>query len=157
MIAARALLARLRRDAQGAMLVETAIVAPVLVLMSLGAFQVSTMVARQNELQTAAAEAAAIALAAMPSTAAERATVKTVVMTSTGLPATKVDISEVYRCGTNDDYTTNSNGCGSEDRSRYVKLYLTDEYTPIWTSFGVGSPMTFRITRHVMLEQEESS
>jgi Flp pilus assembly protein TadG len=156
MITVRTLLARLRHDAQGAMLIETAIVAPVLVLMSLGAFQVSTMVARQNELQAAAAEASAIALAAMPSTAAQRATVKQVVMTSTGLPSAKVQISEVFRCGTNANYTTNSNGCGSNKRSRYVKLYLTDEYVPIWTSFGVGAPMTFRITRHVMLEQEES-
>ncbi|MCB2056947.1 MAG: pilus assembly protein, partial [Novosphingobium sp.] len=39
------------------MLVETAIVAPVLVLMSMGAFQVSQVVARQTELQGAAAEA----------------------------------------------------------------------------------------------------
>jgi Flp pilus assembly protein TadG len=155
MIRLAAMLRRLRADAQGTMLVETAIVAPTLVLMSLGAFQVSSIVARQNELQTAAAEASSIALAARPSNATERATVKQVVMTSTGLAAEKVQISEVYRCGDNDDYTTNANGCGGSERSRYVRLYLTDEYTPIWTSFGVGSPMTFRITRHVMLEQEE--
>ena len=52
-------LATLLRDTRGAMLIETAIVAPVLVLMSLGAFQVSTMVARQSELQSAVAEASA--------------------------------------------------------------------------------------------------
>ena len=36
----------LKRDQQGAMVIETAIVAPVLVLMALGAFQVSQLVAR---------------------------------------------------------------------------------------------------------------
>ena len=53
------LFGRLRRDATGAMAIETAIVAPVLVLMAFGSFQVSSMVARQTELQSAAAEAAA--------------------------------------------------------------------------------------------------
>ena len=46
---------RLARDERGAMLIETAIVAPTLVLMSLGAYQISGVVARQSELQSAAA------------------------------------------------------------------------------------------------------
>jgi len=56
MTAARKLLARLARDERGAMLIETAFIAPVLILMSLGAFQVSQVVARQTELQEAAAQ-----------------------------------------------------------------------------------------------------
>ena len=62
----------LKRDQQGTMVIETAIVAPVLVLMALGAFQVSQLVARQLELESAATEAAAIALAAPPEDAAKR-------------------------------------------------------------------------------------
>ena len=56
----RSFLPKLKRDERGAMMIETAIVAPVLILMSMGAFQVSQVVARQTELQNAAAEASAI-------------------------------------------------------------------------------------------------
>ena len=45
-----ALLARLRHDASGAAIVETAVVVPVLAILSLGGFEVSNIVARQSEL-----------------------------------------------------------------------------------------------------------
>lgn len=148
-------LARLWRNQDGAMLIETAIVAPVLVLMSLGAFQVSGMIARQSELQSAAAESAAIALAASPDNAAERDTIKQVIMTSTGLPESKVTVTEMFRCGSNTSLVATATGCGTGERSRYVKIDLTDTYTPEWVNFGVGTPMTYRVTRYVMLGQED--
>ena len=154
MIKPRFLIPRLLRDTRGTMLIETAIVAPVLVLMSLGAFQVSTMVARQSELQSAAAEASAIALAAMPDTNAKRATLKSVIMASSGLPSNQVTVAQTHRCGTSSSFT-NSNSCGSGLKiSTYVRIDLTDTYTPAWTSFGVGSPITYNVTRYVMLKQE---
>ncbi|NCU11657.1 MAG: pilus assembly protein, partial [Sphingomonadaceae bacterium] len=69
----RQLLGRLHRESDGAMVIETALVAPVLVLLSLGAFQISGVIARQTELQSAASEAAAIALASPPDSATKRA------------------------------------------------------------------------------------
>ena len=51
------------RDNRGSVVVETALIAPVLALMSVGAFQVSQAVARQHELQTGADDAASLALA----------------------------------------------------------------------------------------------
>lgn len=44
------LISRLQQDRQGAMVVETAIVLPALVMLSLGAFDASKMIARQTEL-----------------------------------------------------------------------------------------------------------
>ncbi|WP_324474829.1 TadE/TadG family type IV pilus assembly protein [Novosphingobium sp.] len=140
------------------MVIETAIVAPVLVLLSLGAFQVSTIIARQSELQSAAAEAAAIALAAAPDTFARRVTVKGVIQASTGLAADKVIVSEVFRCDSQTGYVSNANSCNSGNvRSRFIRVQLLDTYTPTWTRFGVGSAINFNEVRNVMYKQEQAN
>lgn len=164
MMNAMRFLARLRSDECGAMVIETALVAPVLVLMSLGAFQISGMVARQTELESAASEAAAVALAAKPDTADKRTTLRQVIMASTNLPEASttdsssstrgVSVTEAYRCGVTTTYVTSSTSCTAGQISKYVKISLVDTYTPAWTRFGVGSPMTYRVTRYVMYKQE---
>ena len=58
-------IARIRRNEDGSMAIETAFVAPILLVLALGGFEVSSMVARQTELQSAAAEAAAVVRAAV--------------------------------------------------------------------------------------------
>lgn len=147
---------RLRQDREGAMIIETALVAPVLVLMSLGAFQISSIVARQTELQSAAGEAAAIALASPPDTIAKRTVLKNVVMASTGLPADKVTVSVAYRCDAQTSYSFNANDCNSaEVISSFVRIRLTDTYTPAWTNFGVGSPINYNVINYVMIGQAE--
>ena len=72
-------LALLVRDDRGSMAIETAFVAPVLLLLSLGGFEVSQMVAGQTELQSAAAEAAAVVRAVAPETTGERNTVRSII------------------------------------------------------------------------------
>ncbi len=141
----------LRRDTRGAMMIETALVTPVLVMMALGSFDASRMFARESELQTAASEAAAIALASKPDTAAKRATLRGIIVSSTGLPNAGVTVDEAFRCGSNTAYVTDSATCGSLTISNYVKIYMTGTYTPQWTQFGIGGPVTFRITRYVMM------
>lgn len=147
---------KLRDETDGAMVIETALVAPVLVLLSLGAFQISGIVARQTELQSAASEASAIALAAEPDSSSKRAALEQVIEASTGLAANKVSVSEAFRCGTSTSYVTNANSCnGSNYRSHFVRINMQDTYTPAWTQFGVGSPITFNVTRYVMVKQVE--
>lgn len=156
MIAVPSFLKRLRDDREGAMVIETAIVAPLLVLMSLGAFQISAIIARQSELQSAAAEGAAIALASAPDTIAKRVTLKNVLVASTGLAADKVTVTQVFRCGNTTTYSTNGTNCGSgEVISSYVRIQLTDTYTPAWTEFGVGSPLNFNVVRYVQYMQQD--
>jgi len=157
MIRLSALLQSFRRNERGAMIIETAIVAPVLVLMSLGAFQVSKMVARQSELESAASEAAAVALSSAPDNAAKRTTLQQVIMSSTNLSASHVAVSEVYRCNSSTAYVTALTSCTSGVVSKYVKIALTDTYTPTWTRFGVGSPLSFRVNRYVMYKQQVAS
>lgn len=153
MMPLRAFARRLASDSRGAVVIETAIVAPTLILLSLGGFEVSNMVARQNELQSAAAEAAQIALAANPDTPEKIETVKGVVETSTGLPAEKITMSTVYRCQSGPtDYVTDETECDPDTVAwQYLKISMTDTYNPIWTNFGVGEAMTYRVVRTVLV------
>ena len=148
-------LAGLGRDERGTMVIETAIVTPVLVLMSLGAFQVSTVVARQSELDSAAAEGAAIALASPPTTSAKRAMLQQVIVASTGLATGNVAVTAAYRCNSATAYVTASTSCTSGVISNFVKIYITDTYTPRWVHFGIGSPITYRVTRYVEYSQSD--
>lgn len=156
MMLTRVPLGRLYDDDRGAMLIETAIVAPVLILLALGAFQASGVVARQTDLQNAASEAAAIALAAAPDTDAKRTTVEQVIEASSGLAPDKVTVSAAYRCDASTTYVTSPDSCASAQVvSSFVKITLTDTYTPTWTEFGMGSPIEYNVTRYVMFQQDE--
>ncbi|MFM5916991.1 MAG: TadE/TadG family type IV pilus assembly protein [Novosphingobium sp.] len=148
------LLGRLIRDDRGTMVIETAIVTPVLVLLSLGAYQISAMVAKQSELDSAAAEGAAIALASSPDTAAKRTTIHDILVTSTGLPSGNVTVTAAYRCNGASTYTTTACSSG-QVQANFVKIYMTSTYTPAWTQWGVGSPVTYRVTRYVQYSQTD--
>ena len=145
-------LARLATDTRGAALIETAIVLPILVLMCLGAFEVSMIVARQSELQGAAAEAAAIALAAKPDTTAKMDTVKQVIETSTGLAAGSVALETVYRCQGLEGFYPSAASCVAGTYAwRYLQIDMHDSYAPLWTRFGVDQPVDYNVRRFVMV------
>ena len=142
----------LLRDARGSMAIETAIVAPVLAMLSVGGFEVSAMVARQTELQSAASEAEGIALAAKPDDAAKLQTLKNVIMASTGLGTGNVTVTNTYRCGDSTVMVSSPTVCSTGEVAwTYVQIQLTDSYTPTWQSWGLGSTMNYNITRRVMI------
>jgi phage tail sheath gpL-like len=147
----RTLARRLARNGDGSMAIETAVVAPVLVMLAIGGFEVSTIVARQTELQSAAAESAAIVRAAIPETQSEFKTIKDVITASTGLANNQVDVSVVYRCGTNSDYVLTKDVCLSTTAYEFVRVRMTDSYSPLWTEFGLGTALSFQIERTVQI------
>jgi Flp pilus assembly protein TadG len=151
----RTTLRSLAGDQQGAMVIETAIIAPVLILMALGAFQISQLVSRQTELESAATEAAAIALAAPPEDATKRGTLAGVIRTSTGLGTSQVSVTEAFRCGSSTNYVNTSSSCTSGVISKYVKIEISDDYAPIWTNFGLGSDVEFNVVRYVLYKQQQ--
>lgn len=142
-------------DTRGAVAVETAIIAPVLVLMAIGGFQASTIVTRQAELQSAAAEAAAIALANSPDDATKRTTLRSILETSTNAQRNGVTVSvdPYFRCGSATTLVTDNTECGSEKVARYVRIRLIQTYTPIWRKYGMGSTLRYGVTRYVMYSQ----
>ncbi len=149
----RSLLRDLVRHEGGAIAVEAALVGPVLVLLSIGSFQVSQMIARQSELQSAAAEAAAIALAAAPETEDTRNALAEIISESTGLDEEHVTVTAMYRCGNADALVTSTDTCGSSKVSKYLKIDLTQNYQPIWAEYGVGGAINYSITRYVLFKQ----
>lgn len=140
------------RDRSGSMAIETAIVAPVLILLALGTFEVSTIVSRQHELQTAASEGEVIAMATAEGAVTTTETIKDIIQTSVDLTDDQITITRFYRCNDASATVGDPDNCAEDDVvSSYIRLDLTDTYTPVWTQFGVGSPVTFDVERTVQL------
>jgi len=145
-------LAAALRDTRGTMVIETAIVAPVLIVLSLGGFEVSAMVARQSELQSAAAEAVEIVMAASPETQTQIDQIEAVVEGSTGLPDEDVTFELKYRCATAEDLITDQTTCADEETlSTFIVITISDTYEPVWTEYGVGGPVDYNVERSVQV------
>lgn len=143
---------RLRRSIAGSVVVETAIVAPVLVLLALGTFDVSRMIARQSDLQAGSTEVQSIVLAVANGAATDVNTIRSVLMSTLSLPQNKVTVAKVFRCTNSDTLVASQSSCSNNAViSTYVQVTLTDSYTPLWTQFGVGSAMNYRIQRTVQI------
>jgi len=140
--------ARLRDCAEGAMIIETAIVTPVLVMISVGIYDSGRLFERQMFLQSAIGQATAIALAANSGATTDINTVKQMLVDSTTLPADQVVVEKKYRCAEDTTLLDSPATCNpSGEISTYLKVSLTDHYTPMWTDFGVGRAIDFTVTR----------
>ena len=136
----------------GSVVIETAIVAPVLVLLSLGTFDVSRMVARQHELQTGATDLEGIVLAVVKGPGTNTTTIRSALSTSLNLPLSNVTVVKVYRCGSSTSMVSAISACSDPaDVSTYVQVTLSDRYTPVWTQFGVGGPLNYNLVRTVQI------
>jgi Flp pilus assembly protein TadG len=140
------------RDARGAVIIETAIAAPVLALLGLGAFQVSQAYARQHELQTAADDAASMALAGWDSDTGDTNAIKEVLKRTLTLTDSQVTILRKFRCNTDAAYVDARTDCASDAIvTPYLRIQLTDTYTPMWTDFGMGEPIVYNVQRTVLV------
>ena len=147
-------LSRLLGSERGAVVIETAIVAPVLALLGLGAFQVSQAVARQHELQTGADDAAAMALAGWKNGDAQRTALKSILEQTLSTPDDNlvVTVNQKYRCGLTVAYVDDKTSCAAGTVvTTYLRIVLTDTYTPDWVKFGMGTPLNYNVTRTVVL------
>ncbi|MEO5707395.1 MAG: TadE/TadG family type IV pilus assembly protein [Alteraurantiacibacter sp.] len=145
-------LAVMLRCQAGSMAIETAIIAPVLISLSIGGFEIGSIVARQTELQTAAAEAAAIVRAATPATVEERTVIRDIVVTSADLTAEQVSVVEIYRCADSTAYVTDAASCDAGVVvNKFIRLAISDTYQPLWTEFGIGNGLTFDVTRTIQV------
>lgn len=149
---AASILAGLRRAREGAVVVEFALLTPVLLMMGLGAVDVSRIVSRQAQLQAAISEANQIVLASSPDTDAKVTAIKTVIANTTGLATTAVTITTVYRCGVDTTFVSLPGYCPvTGEIGKYLQVSVTDAYRPYWTKLGVGQPITMKIKRQIQL------
>lgn len=153
--ATRQAVARLRAvlgDTAGSMAIETAIVAPILVLLSIGGFEVSRMVSRQHELQAGVAEAEAIALAANMGAETKTTEVEKLLKKSLDLKEDQVSVTKKYRCLASEQLVDKETDCFEDDwTSSYMVLSIKDSYAPIWTKLGISGPFDYKVERRVQL------
>lgn len=136
----------------GSMAIETAIVAPMLVIMTLGTFEVGTVVARQHELQSAANEAEIIIMATNRGATIEVAEIQNIIQTSVGVGADNIAVEQEFRCNLDNQRVKIKGNCPTSAHiSEYITISLSDQYTPTWTAFGIGKPITFSIDRSVQI------
>ena len=124
-------------------------------MLALGTFDVGRIVSRQSEIQSAAAEAEAIVHAAVPKDGTAREEIRLALKASLDPkntnPNETVTLREIYRCGTNSGFVE-VNNCGSGVAvSTFVRITLTDTYTPQWTAFGIGGPHVYTVVRTVQI------
>lgn len=144
----------LRRNIEGAMVIESAFVLPILILLSLGGFEVSRMVAQSTEAQTALAEATAVTLATTPDTQDEIDTIEDIVEKSTGLAEDSVDFTKMFRCGTDEVLVEDETACSTDTIvAEFLEISVTQVYDPIWTSFGISGPVKTTKTQLVQIGQ----
>lgn len=148
----RAMLCRLLRDSRASMAIETAIVAPTLIMMTLGAFEVSTMVARQQELQTAANEGAIIAVATNRGASVTPDQLAAIIRSSVNVTTSQLTISQRFRCGTSEQLVTSRSSCTTGQAvSTYLTISITDQHEPLWYAYGIGQRITFSVQRTVQV------
>ncbi|MCZ8172222.1 MAG: hypothetical protein O9272_10850, partial [Brevundimonas sp.] len=120
--------------------------------LALGTFDVSRMIARQTDLQAGSTEVQGIVLAVSNGTATDVNTIRSVLMSTLSLPQDKVAVTKVFRCTNSSTLVAAQTSCANNDVvSTYVQVTLTDSYTPIWTQFGVGRTMNYRVQRTVQI------
>ena len=153
-------LRRLVRNRAGSMAIETALVAPMLVLLSIGGFETSRMVMRQHELQSGVSEAEALALAANMGAETQTGNLAAMLQQSLDLTAQQVSVSKKYRCRWNTALITDKTTCSSYDEdegdfddkiSEYLILRIEDSYSPIWNKLGILGPVNYVVERRVQL------
>lgn len=148
----KGILTRLIGDGRGSMAIESAIVAPVLATLALGSFEVGSLVSRQHELQTAASEGESIALAAASGATLEVSTLEDILETSMGLEDDQVTVALRFRCNDEEELQTTVGSCDEDDVvNNYVRIDVSDTYTPVWTKFGVGEPVDLAAERMVQI------
>lgn len=153
----RTIVSRLLLCERGAMAIETALVAPVLAIMSIGTFEVGTMVSRQQELQSAASEVESIILAAATGTGAASDDIEAVIEDSlnpsNSRPDLEVSLEQRFRCHDVDALVLDGTGCDTtKPIYRYVRLEISDRYTPVWVDWGVGSAFDYDVVRTIMVK-----
>ncbi|MBU2588745.1 MAG: pilus assembly protein, partial [Alphaproteobacteria bacterium] len=106
---------RIASDRRGSFAIETAFVAPVLILMTLGIAETGTIVARQHELQSVANEAEIIILATNQGATTDVDTIKQIVQESVNLSADDVTLTQLYRCEMDETLVASPALCDSDD------------------------------------------
>ena len=131
------ILADLARDCRGTSLIETALIAPVLILLATGSVDAGFGYAKQFKVQQAAARTAELA-GAMGLLTNLQTTMQSDAASAAGVASANVTVDIWLEC---DEVRQNDvNGtCATSTPARFASVVITDTYTPLFAAFFSGS------------------
>lgn len=131
-------------DRRGTAAVELAMTLPILTLLSIGAFDISRMIATRIDYQQAAAEVASLAVARPPQ--GDTTYLKNAAASASGLDASKITVTTKLEC----NGTTSNSECSSgQEQARFVTMTFNGQYTPVWTHFGVENTVNMTVSKTI--------
>lgn len=169
----------LLKDDHGTSVVEISLIAPLLLTMSIGAFDLSQLVGRRTQLQEVTAEVSFIAMAAIANNNDEAELelngnagsnpnnggnsennnktdlddVRTIAAASAGIDVDQVTLTRKEKCGTNGALLTGTAACNAgEEKSTFIEIAINDTFTPNWANFGVGDAVPIQVVRLVQVD-----
>lgn len=144
------LLALWQRD-DGVAAVEFCITLPVLLMLTLGVYDVSRMIAARLDYQQAIAEVAGLAIAQPPQN--DFTYLIDAMDAATDAPRDNISVSRRLHCN-NNVMPADTATCGdpSDERAWYVSISVQGTFTPSTTHFGVGASKTISVTRTVRVQ-----
>ena len=130
----RSFLHSLLADIRGTAVIETAVILPVLVMLSLGFVDLTVGFQKKLSIQQYAQSGADLAVASFadPLTDSE---IKTEIAALSGLPTTAITVTRWLECN---NVKTLNTGClnSAVQKSGYVRIDVTDTYEPILGDIG---------------------
>lgn len=138
------LMRRLVSDQTGAGILELALVLPVLLVLLVGAIDLSLFISAKLDLEQAAQRTTDLALSQRPLTS-DGTYLKTEAATASGESAENITVSIYLECGGVREATFNTICPGGQSQARYVDVSIRNEIEPLfdWANFarafGFGS------------------
>lgn len=145
MTRARKFLSRLGRSERGVAALEFCIVLPVLLLLLLGTYDVSRLIARRVDLQQAVTETAGLAIARPPRDGESLDYLRDAAAEAAGVPPGNVTLGRQVRCN---NVVADTPACPSQgDFALYVSISISSVYTPSWRHFSVQGNVPMNVSR----------
>ena len=137
MIRVKPLLAALSGDNRGTSLIETALIAPLLVLMATGAIDAGFGYAKKFKVQQSAARTAELA-GTMGLVSTLQTTMQSEAASAAGVVSANVTVDIWLECAGVRQSDVNGT-CSGSAPARYASVVITDSYTPLFAAFFSGT------------------
>lgn len=141
---------RIARAQEGVAAIEFCLTLPILLMMTVGAYDISQMIATRMDYQQALTEVAGLAIA-QPPQGESYGYLKNAAATAAKVDAEKITITSDYRCN-NASVTGSTCPNATDERALYVSITVTGNYTPKWQHFGIDASVPMTITRTVRVQ-----
>lgn len=141
---------RLRACDRGVAALEFCLTLPILLALTLGAYDVSRLVSTRLDQQQALTEAAGLAIA-QPALTIDYAYMRSVIANAADVPASAVSVAREVKC---DGVVITGLTCpqNGDERAIYVTMTVNSTYEPSWRHFSIDRDVPMSVTRVVRIQ-----